>query len=108
MRTTLLAANRFLFAPLATLRQPRCKRYPRSMAASLKLLQGALQPLQFLTRLCELSGSSQLLIIAEVPSRLGDQGVDVVRSCGRHGCGARWPCRRSDRRDLRAEQGGGC
>ena len=48
------------------------------MAETLQLLQCVLQPLQFLTCLCELAGSSQLLIIGEVPSRLGDQGVDVA------------------------------
>src|ERR1700730_11798093 len=56
---------------------------PRSMAAGLQLLQCALQLLQFSTGLRELSSSGQLLIVGEVPSRLGDQGADVGRSCGR-------------------------
>ena len=61
------------------------------MTASLQLPQRSLQRLQFFAGLCELAGSGQLLIISEVPSRLGNQGIDVARSCGRHGCGARWP-----------------
>lgn len=42
------------------------------MTASLQLLQRSLQRLQFFAGLCELAGSGQLLIIAEVPSRLGN------------------------------------
>ena len=56
-----------------------------SMVASLKLLEYALQRLQFLTRLRELSSSGELLILVEVLSCLGNQCVDVARSRWRRG-----------------------
>src|ERR1700688_4721264 len=71
---------------------------PRSTAASLKLLKYALQRLQFLTRLGELSGSGELLILGEVLSCLGNQSVAVARSRRRCACGVRRLCR-GNRRD---------
>lgn len=64
-----------------------CPKTP-SMATPLELFQFALQLLQLLPRLAELSRRGELLIVGQIMRRVGNQGVYVSSRLVRPGRGA--------------------